>query len=388
MRILHICLASFYIDNYSYQENLLPKHHKLMGNEVEIIASLQSFDKNGKLTLLKERSSYLNENGILVHRLNYIKIPFAQKIRKYKGLWGKIEKFNPHIIFVHGCQFTDLLTVGKYVKKHTHTKLFIDNHADQTNSARNVFSKIVLHGIIYKWLVKRVEKYTTRFWGVMPSRVDFLRKVYKLPTNKIDLLIMGGDDEVIDTVCKKNIGQLRKDIELETNNFVIITGGKIDKAKKQIFHLMESVNDILNDNVKLIIFGSVQVDLKEEFYRRFNPKKMIYLSWASEERAYELFRLSDLAIFPGRHSVYWEQCVAVGIPMIVKEWPGTKHIDIGGNVVFLKNSSKDEISSILIQLINKKDNFHLMKRSYENGLNKEFLYSRIASRSICQNPKL
>lgn len=29
MKILHICLASFYIDNYSYQENLLPKFHMI-----------------------------------------------------------------------------------------------------------------------------------------------------------------------------------------------------------------------------------------------------------------------------------------------------------------------------------------------------------------------
>lgn len=61
MKVLHICLASFYIDNYSYQENLLPIYHKKMGYDVEIIASLFNFDKNGigyfekkeKNTLLK-----------------------------------------------------------------------------------------------------------------------------------------------------------------------------------------------------------------------------------------------------------------------------------------------------------------------------------------------
>lgn len=47
MKILHLCLANFYIDNYSYQENMLPKFHKKLGYEVEIIASMQSFDRNG-----------------------------------------------------------------------------------------------------------------------------------------------------------------------------------------------------------------------------------------------------------------------------------------------------------------------------------------------------
>ena len=36
MKILHLMLACFYIDNYSYQENYLPKYHKKQGNDVEI----------------------------------------------------------------------------------------------------------------------------------------------------------------------------------------------------------------------------------------------------------------------------------------------------------------------------------------------------------------
>ena len=49
MKIVHLCLASFYPDNYSYQENLLPKFHKELGYDVEVIASTQSFDEYGKV---------------------------------------------------------------------------------------------------------------------------------------------------------------------------------------------------------------------------------------------------------------------------------------------------------------------------------------------------
>ena len=50
MKVLHICLACFFPDNYSYQENMLPKFHKELGYDVEVIASLASFDRNGKST--------------------------------------------------------------------------------------------------------------------------------------------------------------------------------------------------------------------------------------------------------------------------------------------------------------------------------------------------
>ena len=48
MKVVHLCLGSFFPDNYSYQENMFPKFHKQLGYDVEVIASLVSFDKNGK----------------------------------------------------------------------------------------------------------------------------------------------------------------------------------------------------------------------------------------------------------------------------------------------------------------------------------------------------
>lgn len=40
--------SEFFVDNYTYQENLLPKYHKMAGHDVTIIASLVSFSEKGK----------------------------------------------------------------------------------------------------------------------------------------------------------------------------------------------------------------------------------------------------------------------------------------------------------------------------------------------------
>ena len=71
MKIVHLCLGSFYPDNYSYQENLLPKFHKELGYDVEVIASTQSFDKYGKVCYLSTVGTYQNEYDIKVTRLPY-----------------------------------------------------------------------------------------------------------------------------------------------------------------------------------------------------------------------------------------------------------------------------------------------------------------------------
>ena len=47
MKIVHLCLSAFFIDNYSYQENMLPKYHVKMGHKVTVIASIFSFNNEG-----------------------------------------------------------------------------------------------------------------------------------------------------------------------------------------------------------------------------------------------------------------------------------------------------------------------------------------------------
>ena len=43
MKIVHICLACFYVDGMGYQENLLPKYHA-QKHDVTIITSDFAFD--------------------------------------------------------------------------------------------------------------------------------------------------------------------------------------------------------------------------------------------------------------------------------------------------------------------------------------------------------
>ena len=69
MKIVHLCLASFFPDNYSYQENLLPKFHKELGYDVEVIASTQSFDEHGKVCYLSNVGTYRNEYDIKVKQI-------------------------------------------------------------------------------------------------------------------------------------------------------------------------------------------------------------------------------------------------------------------------------------------------------------------------------
>jgi glycosyltransferase involved in cell wall biosynthesis len=385
MKILHCCLAAFYIDNYSYQENVLPKMHKIQGHDVRILASTETFINNSLLGYI-EPATYYNTDEILVTRVPYSKLLprfIMKKLRFYNDISLNIQEFKPDVIFLHDCQFLSIKEVVRYVKKNKNVKVFVDGHTDFINSGTNWISKNILHKIIYKKCAKMIEPFTEKFYGVLPIRVDFYRDVYKIPENKLELLVLGADHTQIEV---SNRSQVR-DIVIEQSkfmkdDFVIVTGGKIDE-RKNIHHLMEAVSLINNPKIKLIVFGSVIEEMKDKIMALTSSSSNInYVGWVSVEDSYKYLLSGDLAIFPGTHSVLWEQAVGLGIPAVFKSWNGMHHVDVGGNCLFLENVSTESIKEMIERIFNDQIFYNKMKNvAIEDGINK-FSYFEIAKRAI------
>lgn len=384
MRIVHLCLGSFFPDNYSYQENMLPKFHKQQGNHVEVIASLATFDENGKPTYMEHGGTYQNEYDIKVTRLEYRKpLKIYHRMKRYIGTYAALEAAEPEILFIHGCQFMDMDIVVRYLKKHPDVRVYVDNHADFSNSATNWLSKNILHKIFWRHTAQLVEPYTTKFYGVLPARVEFLKNLYKLPPEKCELLVMGADDDLVGAAAKPVVREkIRQQYRIADDDFLIMTGGKIDQFKTQTLLLMEAVQKIENPKVKLIVFGSVTPELKDKVAALTDGVKVQSIGWIQAKDSYQYFAAADLVVFPGRHSVFWEQVAAQGIPMLCKKWDGTTHVDVGGNVRFLEKDSVSEIQNAIEELVNYPEVYQKMKEIAVEQGKKTFLYSDIARRCI------
>jgi len=386
MKILHICLGNFFIDNYSYQENMLTKFHVLQGHEVTVLASLVSFDKQGKYTLIEKESTYISEDGYKVIRVDYKKrgiYRLNRIFRYYNKIYEKIVSANPDIIFIHGCQFMDIRQIKKYILKKNQVKIFVDNHADFINSATNWLSKNVLHKIFWRKCAKLIEPYTVKFYGVTQNRCMFLNSVYKIPINKIELLVMGVDDTLINQIEVNNLdykSKIKKELSIEESEFIICSGGKIDFAKN-IHKLMQAISEIDNPNIKLLIFGNIAPEIEELFDSLNSHASIKYLGWLSHEQIIKLFLISDLTVFPGTHSVLWEEAVGCGIPAVFKYWKGMTHVDVGGNCVFLKQDSTYEIKEVITDLYSNEEKYKkILKVAQEK---KElFYYSYISKKAI------
>lgn len=384
MKIVHICLTGGYTEGSNYQENFLTKYHALAGNDVSIITTEYCWDKD--VWSRCNKTSYTNQDNVRVYRLPYrYNIPYKINtyIGKFIGLKDLLNDIRPDFIFVHNLQFWDIKKVAGYKKENPTVHIVADNHSDFSNSARSMLSRNVLYKMYWKRVAQIISDCSEKFYGVLPARVDFLRNVYGLPSSKCELLVMGADDEKVKEVSNSVVREeIRKKHGIESDDFLIMTGGKIDPWKKQTLILMDAVARIDNSKIKLLLFGSVTDDLKEEFEERCIEGKIIYIGWLKADATYSYVTAADLVVFPGRHSVFWEQVCGQGKPMIVKYWEGTTHVDLGGNVEFLYKDSVDEIYDKIMGIVENPKKYQKMKTVAERKGMETFSYRKISERAI------
>ena len=233
----------------------------------------------------------------------------------------------------------------------------------------------------YQELQKEIEPYVTRFYGVTPLRCEFLKKMYNIPSSKVSLLVMGVDDWGIPWENRNAIHmKIRNQLNIAPSDFLIITGGKIDE-RKNIHLLMEAVLNSFESNIHLVVFGNIAPEMKKKIDSLEDNEKIHYVGWLSSEKTIEYFFASDLAVFPGTHSVLWEQAVGIGIPSIFKYWDGMTHVDLGGNCLFLFENSSEEISKKISSLSSRETKYLEMKKIASCFAHK-FYYSDIAKKVI------
>lgn len=380
MKILHLCLGNFFIDNYSYQENLLPKYHVKQGHDVKVIASLFTFDEQGRGTYLSGPLRYQDKAGFSVVRLEYRKPTRLNRFfRHYKGLLEEIEDFHPDVIFSHNVSYGDTVVVANYIKNHRNVKLFADNHADYVNSARNWLSNHVLHRIIWRYYAHKIEPYLIKCYGVTPMRCRFLREMYHINPKLIEYLPLGVDDDSIPKDRNNVRDLIRKELRCEDADFLIFTGGKIDYLKNTHI-LLDALNQLNNPRIHLVICGVLtsQMEYLNEIIR--NNAHIHYLGWCNAERVIDCMVASDVACFPGTHSTLWEQSIGVGLPLVVKCWPEMEHVNVNGNCIFVRGDDKEELKNVISGLFFSNE-FNIIK-TMANNASSTFLYSVISKRAI------
>jgi len=379
MIIVHVSLNSPYNDYWGYQENLLPKYQSRLGNTVHIITTTL-IHYNGKIKSVLPQTYTLQE-GVTVHRIQ--KKSFCSKklteILNYYDIYDLLCKLKPDYIFFHGCMNWSIYDVVKYKNKY---KCFIaqDNHLDNNIGYSSITFKDKIRKLYYILLNMHSKFKINVFYGVTPCRIQYLSEYFHIRSNNIKLLIMGADDEAMHIEDRSIIRyRTRKELNVSDKEFVLVSGGKFD-LKKGIGDLMDAVNSIQSDSVRLVLFGSPQPEFMNDFSLKLS-NKIIYIGWIKASDVYKYFYAADLIVFPGQHSVLWEQAAASKTPCVFKKWDGMNHINNGGNSMLIDCTNCNYLTKVIESLLFTDKYYKLLEKA-RSSITDIYLYSNIAAETF------
>lgn len=382
MIVVHIAPKTVYTENWGYQENLLTKYQAKIGHEVTLIVPTNKFNTSGEVVNCG-CEDYLNEDNVRVIRIERKKYCVTQitELCSYLPVSKYLLEIKPDCIFVHGLVSTSILDAAKYKREvNRNCRIIQDNHLDGNNCSSVFGLKYRMFKAFYRLLERRVDKWVDRVYGVTPWRADFAVTEYGANKHKTELLIMGADDEKMRLQYREEIrSNLREKYGVEEDEFLIVTGGKIDKAKN-VHTLIDACEQL--HSVKLLIFGNLLPDIKDYIKRKVaTNRNIIYIGWIDSSDVYNYFYSADLIVFPGGHSVMWEQACASKTPCLFKRWPGMEHVNNGGNAAFLDAVTTTTIKDKIEELKNTGEYQHMDAVAKSNAT-VIFLYSHIAERSL------
>ena len=338
MKILHLCLSNFYIDEYNYQENVLPRVNKEDGHDVMIIASTETFVENSKIGYV-EPAEYVTEYGVPIKRIPYKRICNAfstHKLRFYKGLYEEILKFNPDVIMSHDLAFGSICDVIKYLKKHKNVKFYADTHTAAYNSGMNWLSLHVLHRMFYKHCVRKAYPYLEKYFYIGESEKEFNIKNYGIESYKMEYFPLGGTIINIEEYNEKRMIR-RKELNVADEELLIIHSGKLNKQKKTI-DLLRAFEEVPKLKAKLVIIGQIPDYLKNEFFNFVeNDNRVVYLGWKTGSELQEYLCAGDLYAQPGSVSATAQNAIChKNIVMLYPHKDYVVNYDYG-NILWVEN---------------------------------------------------
>lgn len=319
LRILMVC--EFYDPQLEFQENILVRYYRKYGHEVRVLTSTFTsvFDYYASRYDKSVPASSFSDHGADIHRLPY-SYNLLHKVRAYRGVTPLLNEFEPDLIYVHDIS-PNFGEFTKYMDSHPDCRMIMDYHADYSNSGRDWLSRRILHGVIRKYFLDKARPYISKIFPIVPAGFPFLRDLYKVPDEEMELLPLGADLDLIKRVqATSDPAEVRQKLGIASDELFIITGGKIVPRKK-LHLLFEALNDASLEKVKVVVLGefpSEESEYKHQVQKAMEPvaDKVIFAGWQSTEGLVAHMSAADLAVFPATQSIMWQQSIACGLPLL------------------------------------------------------------------------
>lgn len=319
MKIAHLCLSNFFIDDRAYQENELVATHARAGHDVLVLASTQVHGADGRRGFT-EPGDYCTKEGAHVIRLPYhpaLPLRLAKSLRVHRGIYDILAEFEPDTMLFHGMCGWELLTAARYRRDHPEVPLFVDTHTDFVNSARGPVSKWGLHYMYYRPIVHRVLPMVEKILCISTLTEDFARDFYGIPEEKLEFYPLGGRPLPDDELAERRAA-IRAEEGIGNDEILFVQSGK-QSARKYLPETLRAFSNVSNPRFRLLIAGLLMDEIRDEAETLIAADPRVrFVGWKDPTELEGLLCAADVYLQPGSQSSTMQTSLCCGCAVVLE----------------------------------------------------------------------
>lgn len=337
MKILHVCMHSYFTEGMSYQENLLASQNAVDGHDVYIITDCFHYDAGNIVEVSPVRK--VIADGINLIRLpvvNLIPSFLTHKIKLAPGLYNEINIISPDVILYHGVVGSSLLALKKYKDSHPEVKIYVDSHEDYNNSGRNIISRVFQYKLLTRGFLAYVNRSIEKILYISYECRDFLRDMYHLSEDRMEFYPLGGDlpDEKVKNEIRQDIRQ-----KMELNDkIVFVHSGKLDKGKKTR-DILSAFSRVADPRFVLLVIGSIPKEEQAAITQLIEAdSRIIWLGWVNSTELKGYLFAADVYLQPGTQSATLQVAMCCGLSVVIHPYFSHRPY-LNGNGFYVENEN-------------------------------------------------
>lgn len=319
MRIVYIC--DFFHPDAGYHPNLLSKYWTKFGNEVFMLTSelelmpnslTKFFDCND---ITNKDREFTEKYGVKILRCPIYRCISGRSVYK-KKIFQIIKEINPDVVYVNG---NDSLIGMQLTISYRRNPfgLVMDSHMldmAATNRFKTLYRRV--YRMIFSKIILR-----NNIPVIRAQNDDYVEKYLGIPINHCPWISFGSD-MLLFHPNEEEKNNIREEMGIPKDSFVIIYAGKVNKVKG-LDLLANALKEpfITEKNVRIVIVGSTEGIEGEEIEKSFAVSENTIIRFPTQKYVDlpRFYQMADIAVFPKQCSLSFFDVQACGLPVVFED---------------------------------------------------------------------
>ncbi len=376
-----------------YQEVHLAKAYARLGYTVKVFTSAASVNLGGSINQLsyKTGTTFDAKYGYEIQRLP--SLSYKSKVLPFR-LKKNVALFKPDVLIILGVAKIfpmalfnkDFFGKMKIISVYGDAKEYLDR-GSFSQKAKTFLHEIGYSAIkhpLYRKAITYGDKLILNIPETNQLFHDFLNVKDKVAFDSKKVMLNLGYDPDEYFFNKEDRNVIRKELNVDSNEIVIITSTRINKRKniEQIIELISKLNSI-GKNVSYVIVGFLNDDYEKELKSFISkqpfPNKFKCFPFLNSKEIRKLYCASDIGIWL-KAAISIQEAMGTGLPIILENKPSVNHlINEGTNGWFF---NKDNFESTINKVVDDLCNTALDRENLAIQNSKVLSYDTIAQKIL------